>query len=145
MSSEEQMNMVEILSEELGEKELKIMKLEEQLKEQKNRMKEMMKDNLYNAFHGLGYEDTPDYCEFKYIISEGDEEEWYEILTKMNNIDWNRDERRSELYIVQLRRFQDQIMYRFKSCVGCDCVDNLILCDNDLNAGQHYVCEDCIG
>ena len=34
MSSEEQMNMVEILSEELGEKELKIMKLEEQLKEQ---------------------------------------------------------------------------------------------------------------
>ena len=35
MNSEEQMNMVEILSEELGEKELKIMALEKALEEQK--------------------------------------------------------------------------------------------------------------
>ena len=35
MSAEEQMNMVEILSEELGEKELKIMALEKELEEQK--------------------------------------------------------------------------------------------------------------
>ena len=33
MSNEEQMNMVEILSEELGEKELKIMELENKIKE----------------------------------------------------------------------------------------------------------------
>tara|TARA_R110000851_G_scaffold264873_1_gene417464 strand:- start:409 stop:843 length:435 start_codon:yes stop_codon:yes gene_type:complete len=42
MSAEEQMNMVEILSEELGEKELKIMALEKELEEQKKQKLEYL-------------------------------------------------------------------------------------------------------
>ena len=47
MSSEEQMNMVEILSEELGEKELKIMKLEEENKKLKENLMKCEVNWLY--------------------------------------------------------------------------------------------------
>ena len=47
MNSEEQMNMVEILSEELGEKELKIMALEKALEEEKKEKLESAENKLF--------------------------------------------------------------------------------------------------
>ena len=48
LSAEEEMNMVEVLSEELGEKEQKIMNLEEELKKEK-KVLEKAKDNINQA------------------------------------------------------------------------------------------------
>ena len=110
------MNMVEVLSEELGEKELKIMKLEEQLKEQKNRYKNNLKEQLLNAIRGLGFPHTYEFVDDGFEIKQNDRLEWDEILTEMNENDWNEDDGYSELYIDG----DEIIEIRFKECRMCD-------------------------
>ena len=79
MSDEQQMNMIETLSEELGEKELKIMALEKELEEEKKlrikltelcEIKQYKEDYCYDKCFDPGYRWTPEH-----IIMENTEED----------------------------------------------------------------------
>ena len=131
MSMEDEMNMVEILSEELGQKELKIMALEKKLKEQENRMKEMMKENLINYI-----KTNEDFIDDGFSINSNDRMEWDELLEEMNENDWNEDDCYCELYMDSSL----QIMTRMKECYHC-----IGFNDEDLipYGDSHYICKEC--
>ena len=128
---EAEMSMVEKLSEELGEKEDKIIALENDIQLLKDSKKAFMKYTLMVAIR-----DENETCEF---IDGGhetlpiDRREWLEILLDMNENDWNEDGC-SELYFDG-----NSIIFRQKTCVECDCTDDLLLIPN----GAYYICKDC--
>ena len=85
MNSEEQMNMVEILSEELGEKELKIMALEKELEEQKKQKLEYLeqceiKQYKIDFMEVLGYEEE-NWSPAGIVLENTDED--YELMIKV--------------------------------------------------------------
>ena len=96
---EQDMSMIEILSEELGEKELKIMELEKQIQDEKEKGKE-----LSCAFHDLMIEfiklscrsDTPIFEDGVELSNAWDSVDYRgtitTILDEMNAEDWNDDD-----------------------------------------------------
>jgi hypothetical protein len=136
MNMEEQMNMVEILSEELGEKELKIMDLENELKKfMKKGLVELLKTSYSEThfmFNEKGYPIWDD---------DGQFHTWEEIVKEMNDDDWNKDEKYCELFINQF----NVINIRYRECRECNINsaihgDDLILCPTCEN---YYLCAVC--
>jgi Rad3-related DNA helicase len=129
----DQMNMVEILSEELGEKELRIMKLETDLSNTKNRMKIFMKKNMMGILITCN-----DFIDEGLSIDPEDRVIWDEILTELNDSNWNGDHYCSELYIND-----DTIWFRHKSCQECDnyATHATLILQPDKT---HYLCKICI-
>jgi hypothetical protein len=144
MNMEEQMSMVEILSEELGEKEVKIMALEKKLEEQENITKKFMKDTLIKDINedmwaGDGYEID---IELKDI--------WEDVLKELNNNNWNEDQNISELYIYEITNFNTQVCkcfieIRLRECNKCgmwETPEDLIL--KKWAGSDYYECKrDC--
>ena len=140
MAMEEQMNMVEILSEELGQKELKIMALEKELKKQREdfetKIKKRMKEDLIYYI-----KKNQDFIDDGYEINSDDKSLWDELLEEMNENDWNNDNFYCELYIDDVARFQYVIFIRMKECRECgehSYDEDLILCER-----TQYICVDC--
>ena len=121
------------LYEELGEKEDKIIALENDIQLLKDSKKAFMKSTLMVAIR-----DEDETCEF---IDGGhetlpiDRREWLEILLDMNENDWN-DDGCSELYFDG-----NVIMFRQKICRECDCSCDLLL--SPLADGSYYICKEC--
>tara|TARA_R110000803_G_scaffold34301_1_gene74946 strand:+ start:1658 stop:2176 length:519 start_codon:yes stop_codon:yes gene_type:complete len=127
-----EMNMVEILSEELGDKELRIMALEKELEKMKNKMKRHMKDTLIEI---IDYKE--EFIDEGHSTNSEDKEIWDEILTEMNESDWNDDKMVSELYIDD----DFDIFFRHKSCYECDTTEGPLI----LSSGEgQYSCQNCI-
>ena len=98
MAQINEMNMVEILSEELGDKEVRIM----------------------------GHSTDPE-----------DKEIWDEVLSEINESDWNDDRMRSELYMDD----DFDIFFRHKSCYVCDTTEGLLILQA---GGSQFSCQSCI-
>ena len=112
MALMDEMNMVEILSEELGEKELKIMALEKKLKKfmKKGLVDTLNKDvdkETHFMFNDKGYPIWDD---------DGQFHTWEEIVKEMNDEDWNKDEKYCELFINQF----NVINIRYRECRECN-------------------------
>ena len=140
MSDEVQMNMVEILSEELGEKELKIMALEKKLKEQENITKKFMKDTLIKEI-----KTNDEFIEDGYEIDSELKNLWQDIIEDMNDNDWNEDDKHLELYMYEFTNFNTKVCacmigIRFRECIECGCTpgEQYLIWKNDC-----YTCEDC--
>ena len=145
MAMEEQMNMVEILSEELGQKELKIMALEKELKEQREdfetKIKKRMKEDLIYYI-----KKNQDFIDDGYEINSDDKSLWDELLEEMNENDWNEDNGYCELHIFgeeddDITPCQFIIFIRMKECRECgehSYDEDLILCER-----TQYICVDC--
>jgi len=123
---EAEMSMVEKLSEELGEKQDKIIALENDIQLLKDSKKAFMKSTLMVAFR-----DEDETCGHETLPI--DRREWLEILLDMNENDWNEDGC-SELYFDG-----NAIMFRQKTCLECDCSCDLLLIPN----GAYYICKEC--
>ena len=108
---ENEMTMIEKLSEELGEKELKIMEQEKEIKKWKNRCLQEMKDELMNAIRGINRGRDYEFCDDGFDTSADHRLEWDKILKEMNDNDWNEDGGQCELYIeddvISLRFSED--------------------------------------
>ena len=117
---DEQMNMVEILSEELGDKELKIMALEKKLKEQENITKKFMKDTLIKDIKS-----SECFIEDEYEIDIELKDIWEDIIEDMNDQDWNKDDYFCELYMYNNEAHNPIgtpewiINIRFRECNEC--------------------------
>ena len=147
---DEQMNMVEILSEELGEKELKIMALEKKLKEQENITKKFMKDTLIKDIKS-----SECFIEDEYEIDIELKDIWEDIIEDMNDQDWNEDDHHCELYMYNNEAHNPIgtpewiINARFRECIECgDCGSDEICTDLTWHVGPDpdcggYWCKDC--
>ena len=137
MSDEVQMNMVEILSEELGDKELKIMALEKKLKEQENITKKFMKDTLIKTL-----ETSECFIEEEYQIDIELKDIWEDIIEEMNDRDWNGDDHYSELYIYEIKDLKHiQINLRLRECNECG--DEVDYCTTLIWRDNCYWCQSC--
>ena len=144
-----EMNMVEILSEELGEKELRIMALEKKLKKfmKKGLVDTLNKDmcETHFMFNGIGYPIWDNMDENSDDSSCGDKNIWEEIVKEMNDDDWNNDEKYCELFINQF----NVINIRYRECCECNRnsvkrveTDDLIL-HPDIDKEHGYFCKRC--
>ena len=139
---DEQMNMVEILSEELGDKELKIMALEKKLKEQENITKKFMKDTLIKTL-----ETSECFIEEEYQIDIELKDIWEDIIEEMNDRDWNGDDHYSELYMYNNEAHNPIgtpewiINLRLRECNECG--DEVDYCTTLIWRDNCYWCQSC--
>ena len=135
MDQMNEMNMVEILSEELGDKELRIMALEKELEKMKNKMKRHMKDTIMTVVSNNSL--SSEFLDDGHSTDPEDKEIWDEVLSEINESDWNDDRMRSELYMDD----DFDIFFRHKSCYVCDTTEGLLILQA---GGSQFSCQSCI-
>ena len=129
--ADEQFSMVEALSEELGQKEERIMALEQEVQTANTKLKKFMKDTLIKSISG-----SDDFVDDGFDIMPDDRQIWLELILDMNKNNWNEDDNFCELYING-----NTILSRFRECCECDkCEGVSLILRPD---GYDYICSDC--